>query len=83
MRIWDVTTGLENWDVATAQERAILSGHAGPVAALAVAPDGSWLAAGGEDGMVRLWDVATGQERAIFTGHTDFVEAVAVAPDGS
>ena len=41
VRIWDVTTGLENWDVTTAQERAILEGHAGPVTALAVAPDGS------------------------------------------
>ena len=83
VRIWDVTAGLENWDIATAQERAILAGHADPVAALTVAPDGSWLAAGGEDGTVRILDVATGQERAIFTGHTGFVEEVAVAPDGS
>ena len=50
---------------------------------MAVAPDGSWLATGGEDGTVRIWDAATGQERAILTGHTGRVRAVAVAPDGS
>ncbi len=54
-----------------------------PVAAVAVAPDGSWLASGGGDGTVRIWDVATGRERAVLTGHTSTVAAVAVAPDGT
>ena len=39
--------------------------------AVAVAPDGSWLASGSQDGTVRIWDVATGQERATLTGHTE------------
>ena len=71
------------WDAATGQERAILKGHTGPVSAVAVAPDGSWLASGGDDGTVRIWDAATGRERAILKGHTSPVGAVAVAPDGS
>ena len=53
------------------------------VMAVAVAPDGSWLASGGWDGEVRIWNAATGRERAVFTGHTDQVAGVAVAPDGS
>ncbi len=41
-------------------------GHTGPViaVAVAVAPDGSWLASGSRDGTVRIWDAATGQARA-------------------
>ena len=34
------------WDVATGRERAALTGHTGGVTAVAVAPDGSWLASG-------------------------------------
>jgi WD40 repeat protein len=71
------------WDVASGRERAVLTGHTGPVDAVVVAPDGSWLASAGRDRTVRIWDVATGRERAVLTGHTSEVVAVAVAPDGS
>lgn len=47
-----------------------------------MAPDGSWLASGGDDGTVRIWDAATGQQRAVLTGQSG-VEAIAVAPDSS
>ena len=60
-----------------------MTGHTGGWMAVAVAPDGSWLASGSRDGTVRIWDAATGQERATLAGHTGGVEAVAVAPDGS
>jgi WD40 repeat protein len=53
------------------------------VNAVAIAPDGSWLATGSNDGTVRIWDAATGQERAVHTGHSQSVNAVAIAPDGS
>ncbi|WP_283138636.1 NB-ARC domain-containing protein [Rhizohabitans arisaemae] len=54
----------------------------GPADVLAVAPDGSWLVSGGQDGTVRLWG-AKGQERAVVAGHTGSVWRVLIAPDGS
>jgi WD40 repeat protein len=71
------------WDVVTRRERATLKGHTGTVAAVAVAPDGSWLASGSRDSTVRIWDVATGRVRAVLAGHTSEVAVVVVAPDSS
>ncbi|MFE2645455.1 WD40 repeat domain-containing protein [Streptomyces nigra] len=51
--------------------------------ALAVAPDGTWLATGSEDGTVRIWDRASGTCTATLAGHTAGVDALAVAPDGT
>ena len=70
-------------DLPSSALRRVLTGHDGKVNAVAVAPDGSWLATGSSDGTVRIWDVATGQERAVLHGHSGRVYAVAVAPDGS
>jgi hypothetical protein len=64
----------------------VLTGHTNWVSALAVAPDGSWLAAASKfvtDGKVRIWDTATGVARHTLTGHPHGVVTLAVAPDGS
>ena len=60
----------------------VLTGHRGPVNAVAIAPDGTWLATGGGDGTVRTW-AADGTPRATLTGHDGPVRAVAIAPDGT
>jgi hypothetical protein len=73
-------------DIQTPALRLTLTGHTGPVTALAIAPDGTWLASAGgyDDSTIRIWDVQTGQQRAeiVDHGYTGF-EAVALAPDGT
>jgi WD40 repeat protein len=61
----------------------VLIGRHKWVMALAVAPDGAWLAAGGDDAIVRIWDPTTGTNLHNLAGHTDAVEAFAVASGGA
>jgi hypothetical protein len=69
--------------VANAPDTSPYTGHVGPVAAVAYAPDGATLAAGGDDGTARIWDTETGQQRQQLIGHDGPVLSIAYAPDGA
>src|ERR1035437_4684861 len=72
------------WDVITWQLRTTLTGHRGyQIVSVAIAPDGSWLAAGCTNGKAQIWDTATGRLKATVTGHRGRVSTVAISPDGN
>ena len=73
---------LKLWDLATGQPRLTLSGHAGPVYAVAILPDGRQAWSGSTDGTLRLWDLETGEVCVDLAGHGGPVYAMAVTPDG-
>ena len=56
---WLVTTGAPGivsiWDIATGKRLALCEGHEGSTYSLACSPDGTALATGGDEGLVKLW----------------------------
>jgi dipeptidyl aminopeptidase/acylaminoacyl peptidase len=54
----------------------------GPIFSVAESPDGTILAAGGQDGAIRFWETATGKELRALTGHSERVKSVAFSTDG-
>src|SRR2546423_654891 len=62
--------------------RKRLDGHGGPVSRVAFSPDGKLLAAGLDDGSVRVFDLASREQRSKLAGHKKGVYSVAFSPDG-
>jgi len=81
------------WDLATGKTVRFIRGEAGQgdtgkIYAMALSPDGKWLAAAGWlsgpiefTRAVRLYDFASGNLVAVLKGHGDVVHALAFSPD--
>ncbi len=72
---------LQLWDAATGAQ-VFSRDPPGQTHALAFSPDGTLLATGGTDRIVRLWDVATGQIVHEFEGHKLPIRDLAFHPSG-
>jgi cytochrome c len=59
----------------------VFTGHTGPIAALAVSPDGGILASASWDRTIRLWSLV-GAELGVLRGDAQNVNGVAFMPDG-
>jgi len=59
-----------------------LTGHKGPVLAVAYSDDGKHIASAGEDGTVLLWKSTGGDSVSTFKGHAGKVNAIAFSHDG-
>lgn len=53
------------------------------ITSVAFSPNGSIVAAGSLDGVVRLWNVGTGEIVKRLVGHKDSVHSIAFTPDGN
>ena len=69
------------WDIATAQTKAVLTGHTYEVLSVTFSRDGSILASAGPR-TLRLWDTRTGYAITTFTGNVYGTRSVAFSPDG-
>jgi hypothetical protein len=63
-------------------EAYAIAGAGGLVFGPAFSPDGSLLAAGGENGVAHIWDAGTGTELSALRGHEGNVFAPHFSPDG-
>jgi len=74
---------VETKEGAASRPVRLLTGHSGPVRAIAVTPDGGRVVSASDDHTLRCWDLQTGQTTRVLRGHTGAVTAVAVTPDGN
>lgn len=74
---------LYNPDDLQAEPRLLQNNDAaGWVRSVAFSPDGSSIAIGDNDGIVRVRDVESGEELAVMQGHSGGISSIAFSPDG-
>ena len=83
LRVWDVNNG-KLIHTLEASRPAPVNGrrYQNPgIQAIAWSPDGTRLANGGHDQMVRVWDLVNGSELLTLKGHGGSVNSVAFSPE--
>ena len=73
IKVWDLNDGLELHN---------LKGPNLEINALAISPDGRYVATANKEGTVMIFDITNGQKVATLQGHKGWVRAVAFSPDG-
>jgi hypothetical protein len=65
------------------QPKQVLDALTGPIWSVAFAPDGETVAAGVDDGSVRLWNAHTGQKKSTISAQEGPIWKIAFSPDGT
>ena len=71
------------WTPGKPDPDRVLDGHTGPIAGLAVSPDGKTLASASWDHSIRLWPLDGDGKPRVLEGNAQNVNGVAFTPDGS
>jgi WD40 repeat protein/serine/threonine protein kinase len=86
LTVWQVYLGglqLPDVNLAGADlTGAVFTDTFGKVTSVAFSPNGKILAAGTDDGQIRLWRTTDGQPLFTLVAHTSFVSSIAFSPDG-
>jgi WD40 repeat protein len=78
------TEGLEVvlWEVGSWQEKRTFSLPKVLLLAIAISPDGKFLATNGEEKTIQLWEIETGRRYATLPGHREPTHRLVFSPDG-
>ncbi len=73
---------VERWDLGDDKPLGTVFEHQGPIYAMAISPDGKWIATGGENNNARLWNADDGTPVRPPMQHLESVLALAFSRDG-